>query len=124
MESLKLPSDFVLFDKAEEVLREFGGLRIGSTGNGITCAKSDIEFMPEWAEGLSEVTKGFGTGEKVMFPLGEFHRKNGILFIEQSGEIYVLFDGLELFSGSLDRALVELLLGLKSGGLAPDEASE
>src|SRR6185295_15236607 len=80
---------------AREVLSEFGGLHIGETGRGIDCARSDVDLRPEWTdrsfEGYEELDAAVGS---VLYPLGETHRQNAYLLIDERGRVYEVMDDL------------------------------
>lgn len=110
--SLSLPAQFVLFPKAEEVLREFGGLRFGKCGAGIDSSTGDIEIVPGLAVHLQEELKEYERSLKTrLYPLGEAYRGDVYLVIDERGRTYLLFDELAPFAPSFSRTLEMLLLG-------------
>jgi hypothetical protein len=108
-----LPTDFTIFSAAEKVLREFGGLHIGSVGPGQECATSDLSLSPASATGLSAHTGLATSTGSSLYPLGEFHHGHAFLLIDEDGAIYTYFDELEPYAASFDQALGQLVLGLR-----------
>lgn len=114
LQGLELPVDFDLFPLAETILREFGGLRIGRVGSGVDFARSDVRIYPMAGAGFKEeVSECPELPAGLCYPLGDFHREHGLLFIFENGEIYYLFDGMTWLADSFDAALVALLLGIR-----------
>lgn len=108
-----LPADFPLFPAAEAVLREFGGLHIGSVEPGQECATSDLSVSPASAAGSSAHTGlATSTGSR-LYPLGEFHHGHALLLMDEDGAIYTYFDELEPYAASFEQALGQLVLGLR-----------
>jgi hypothetical protein len=106
------PPEFALFPEAEEVLKEFGGLRLGSCGAGVDFATSDVVIDPGLATHLKEELKGYEHSVKAkLFPLGEVHRGHGYLVIDEQGRVYLLSDELAPFASTFSRSLEMLLLG-------------
>jgi len=110
--SLSPPPRFALFPKAEEVLKEFGGLRFGTCGPGVDFAASDLVIDPGLAIHLKEELKDYerAAGSR-LYPLGEVHRGYGYLVIDELGRTYLLSDELVPFAASFSRTLEMLLLG-------------
>ena len=52
--NLMLSDGFEMFESADEVLLEFGGLRIDQKGAGVTCAREPFNFDPTLAAGETE----------------------------------------------------------------------
>lgn len=114
LEAETLPENYTLFEKAEQALREFAGVKAGVSGPGRDCAASDVGFRPELGKGLAEVT-GLATesGRKI-YPLGIIDSGHAYFLIDEDGAVYMYFDELESIAPSLDQALIDLLLGQKS----------
>ena len=104
-----------LFPKAQEVLSEFGGLHIGDCGPGVDCATSDVNISPDLcvhlAQELKERSKGIG---RKLFPLGDVHRGNGYLVIDEDGKTYLLSDALVLHAQTFTESLEALVLGKRT----------
>ncbi len=103
---------------AGEVLAEFGGLQLGEVGPGIDCARSDIDLTPAWTD--SEFTGWSDLDQRVgsrLYPLGEFHRGNAYLLIDEARRIHAIGPGdLFLIAPTFDEALELLLLGKRPAG--------
>lgn len=106
-----LPEEYTLFEAAERVLKEFGGLHPGEVGPGENFARSDVKYDPSAACGLSAVTGLTAPNGMRIFPLGEFHRGHACLFIDEAGNVYTYFDELAPLADSHDEGLSKLLLG-------------
>lgn len=108
------PKAIESFSSARAIVREFGGLHLGSSGRGVDMAKSDIEVNPSLGIHLVEDLAKVGQpiGQK-LYPLGEVYSGNGYLITDESGRIYVYYDELTPIAPTFDRALEVLLLGKK-----------
>jgi len=113
----ELPGDYEIFPRAADVLREFGGLHIGTAGPGQECATSDLAVTPKAADGLSEYTGRTTSDGAKLYPIGEFSNGHATLLIDHRGQVYMYFDVLEPFADSFDQALCQLLLGLRRTGV-------
>lgn len=100
------------FAAAREVLVEFGGLRIGDTGPGTDFARSDVDLTPTWTnlsfDGYHDLERLVG---QLLYPLGQVHRRNGELLIDETGTMYLLWEELMHVAPSFDQGLELLLLG-------------
>ncbi|MCG3134805.1 MAG: hypothetical protein HMLKMBBP_02187 [Planctomycetes bacterium] len=100
------------FPAAQAVLTEFGGLHFGSTGPGIDCARSDVDLTPSWPNrrftGYPDLERSIG---QRLYPLGETHRANMELLIDESGRVYELQDDLHFVAPTFADALEIILLG-------------
>jgi len=106
------PPELELFPKAQEVLSEFGGLHVGECGPGIDWATSDVEIAPRLGAHLAPELKEFEMSLGVrFFPLGEVHRSQGYLVIDDNGKTYLLNDELMPLAPSFAEGLERLLLG-------------
>ncbi|WP_406511174.1 SUKH-3 domain-containing protein [Streptomyces sp. NBC_00161] len=97
---------------AEDFLREFGGLTVGSSGPGITRAREAFELDPLLALGEDD---RFGEwGEEIgrcLFPLGELDHGHAFLGLDEQGELYVVASWLARF-GRMPEAMENLVLGV------------
>jgi hypothetical protein len=105
--------EYSLFEKAELVLREFGGLKIGVNGRGRECATSKIEFDPELGTGLAEATGLTNDDGKKIYLLGEVDDGHAYLIIDEDGAVYFYFGEYVCIDTNMDGALVRMMLGLK-----------
>ncbi len=100
------------FPGARQVLAEFGGLRFGEVGPGVDSSRNDFDLRPMWRDrrfkGYPDLEGQIGMK---LYPLGQVHRSNGHLLIDESGRVYVLWEGFDLVAPSFDEALELLLLG-------------
>ncbi|MXP29955.1 hypothetical protein GRI58_14180 [Porphyrobacter algicida] len=81
--STNVPRDHRAFD----VLQSFGGLKVGETGRGEECAKSDVEFyetdMPD------QLVEAWQTILKCRFVgIGECHHGHGQLWLDETGRLF------------------------------------
>lgn len=89
--SPELPSESNLFQFAKEVLSEFGGLRIGASGEGIDCAKSEIIIDPKYLTYFNSELKEFESILQTrLVPVGELDGGHGYLVIDEEGRTYIL----------------------------------
>lgn len=105
---------FVLHLAAEAVLLEFGGLHVGRVEPGIDLSRSDVWLDPERAMGEEDrcydcFPEMHG---RVLFPLGDAHRSQAYVVIDQTGECFLLMDEIYARWPSFHLALEALLLGL------------
>ena len=112
---------------AEPILAALSGLRVGQTGRGETCARSDIAFFPlehEPDDGIHEWSRLLGT---VLVGLGEVHNAHGELWMASDGRCFgrSLVHKAFYFEGEdFADAIEGLLLGRRARPLIhPDEES-
>jgi hypothetical protein len=109
-----IPNGYTLFPEAGKVLSEFGGLRIGECHQGKECATSDIEIDPSIGEGLEDIFKAYEIEFDIkLLPIGQFHRQQAYLVMDNLGRVYGYFDELDPLAVNFDQALEVLLQGLK-----------
>jgi hypothetical protein len=105
-------SEFNMFQSAERVLLEFGGLNVDQRGLGETCAREPFEVDPTLAanEGdrFSELSPLVSTR---LYPLGEAFSGNYFWAIGQNDQLYILMDDIQLLGKNIDEALENLILG-------------
>jgi hypothetical protein len=110
--SLCLPEGFEMFPAASRVLVEFGGLKGGQVGAGITMAASDFELRPELAQGESDRFHEFEKKLGVrLYPLGEAHRGHYFLAIDENGRIYLAMDEIIVLGENFEAGVENLILG-------------
>ncbi|MCT9080902.1 SUKH-3 domain-containing protein [Streptomyces fulvoviolaceus] len=103
---------FHIHSAAEEFLREFGGLTVGSGGSGITSAREAFELDPLLA--LGEDDRFGDWGEEIgrrIAPLGEVDHGRFFLGLDEHGELY-LVAGRPARFGRMPEALENLVLGV------------
>ncbi len=69
------------------ILSAFASLKVGSTGAGLECAASDIEFQDEDSHTASEERWGQYLGSQLIF-VGYQHNGHGALFIDSRGRVF------------------------------------
>jgi hypothetical protein len=118
---LSLPPWFDSCLVARRVIGEFGLPHVGTTGRGVTCATSDVEFDPDDFVDLTRAapirSRALGFA---LYPLAEAHLAHGYLALDEWGRTYLfsLVGGdLSQLAPTFDRGLERLLLGM-----APDAA--
>jgi SUKH-3 immunity protein len=103
---------FPLFESAERVLREFGGLSVDQEGPGLTSAREPFEIDPLLAlheEDRFELYRDeYGVQ---LYPLGEAGSGHGFLAIDPAGRTYFAMGDLRLVAETFDGALEALVLG-------------
>ena len=113
-EVLASPSGFAMTSAASDVLREFGGLHVKSSGAGAGFASADINFDPALAQGEEDRFSWFiPFRERKVFPLGEVSGGHLFLGIDQEGLCYVLMDDLYWERVPFLQAIEALLLGIR-----------
>ncbi|OKI41968.1 hypothetical protein A6A28_25790 [Streptomyces sp. CB03578] len=103
---------FHIHSAAEDFLREFGGLTVGSGGPGITSTREAFELDPLLALGEDD---RFGQwGEEIgchLFPLGELDHGRFFLGLDEHGELYLVVNWLARF-GRMPEAMENLVRGV------------
>ncbi|MFE9792778.1 SUKH-3 domain-containing protein [Streptomyces goshikiensis] len=103
---------FHIHSAAEDFLREFGGLTVGSGGPGITSTREAFELDPLLALGEDD---RFGEwGEEIgrhLFPLGELGHGRFFLGLDEHGELYLVVNWLARF-GRMPEAMENLVRGV------------
>jgi hypothetical protein len=106
---------FVLHRAAEAVLLEYGGLRIGSSGPGVECARADVRVNPSLCIGERDRFDEYfpELQGRELFPLGEVEGGHAFLGITPTGEVYALMDEVYARWPSFETALRSLLIGIR-----------
>jgi hypothetical protein len=113
--SIPLPDEFSLFAKAEQVLTEFGGLKIGESGRGVNRSASDVEIRPLAGTGLAQELKKYEPLiDASLYPIGYVENRHCTLLIDNLGRVYLINGWLIRRARDFDRALEYLLLGVKT----------
>lgn len=108
-----LSDGFEMFESAEEVLLEFGGLSIDQKGAGVSGAREPFTFDPALAAGegdrFSDLSARVNTK---LYPLGE--AAGGHLFwaIGENRHVYFLMNEISLVGQNIEEALERLIIGL------------
>jgi hypothetical protein len=98
------------------ILQTFGGLRVGVTGEGRECAKSDVTF--KWHAGKEyseeEVIELSNLLQTQMICFSDAHKSHSYLFGDRYGRVFVLSEGdLGLQGYNFGEAMERLLLGYR-----------
>ena len=99
---------------AAEVLAEFGGLHVGSTGRGLECARSDINFVRLDDETIADAIPWQKLLETTLIGIAECHLMHEALLIAESGRCFGLsyiHDAFYFEGESFGEAVEGLLLG-------------
>jgi hypothetical protein len=98
---------------AANLLATFAGLRIGSTGPGSECAKSDVHFTQD-VEDLPEADALARFLGEVIVPIGEIHNAHGLLYIGESGRCFgvsLMHEAVWLEGENFEDAIRSLTMG-------------
>lgn len=99
---------------ALKILEEFDGLKVGETGTGITCAKSDVEF--ELCEIVDyEIETWNKVLNKNLILIASAQNSHNEIYIDDDGKCYSLAVHLEMaFTGeNFNEAMKKLLFGIR-----------
>ena len=101
-----------------EILKHFGGLRVGQSGPGTEQAASDVSFYSSYRPEVSAVVSPWKpqVGECAAF--GTAHNDHMILFVNDAGTYFVFTDPderLYQLRGSFGEAMQTLLWGYSYG---------
>lgn len=109
------PDGYAIFPAAEAILEEFEGLKLGTTGPGVDCARSDIEMDPFYGDGMAEVIHENNNqlGRRMRYyPLAGVHKGHMVMFVDDDGAIYLYFDSLEFYASNFKEAIINLMRGV------------
>jgi len=112
-----VPSDVHYPAHIEQLLQEFGGLLIRSTGAGLTLGRNSIHFDPSYAEMESSeegiLTYYAGLLQHPLYPLGHIPQESLLLCIDWAGTMYMAGDYLYRVGRSFAEGVSNILLGVK-----------
>jgi hypothetical protein len=115
---LRLPAGFTLFPAAQRVLQEFGMLRIGREGPGLTSARTPVVLDPMLCEGEDDRFSDYASLlHSCLYPLGEAYGGHLFVAIDDRGRVFLLMDAMWFAGDTFDGALDSLLRG---AGRAPE----
>jgi SUKH-3 immunity protein len=113
--SLMLSDGFEMFESAEEVLLEFGGLSIDQKGPGVTCAREPFTFDPTLAAGEGDRFSDLSSLVNArLYPLGEAAGGNLFWTIGENRHVYLLMNEISLLGKNIEEALERLITGLEA----------
>ena len=122
---LALPSDVKYPAEILEILQEFGGLNVYSSGPGVTLARNSIDFNPAEAEAESESDGRLfyysQLLEKTIYPVGYVPNESLILCLDTTGKTYMAGDNLYLVGTSFVDGVSNILLGIRGKIFHEDE---
>lgn len=100
-----------MFPAAETALLEFGGLRVPASGPGVDRAREPFELNPVLATDAEPLFDEYGELlKKQLFPLGEAGDQ-AFIAISNTGEVYLIFEGVLLIGANVCEALTNLIEG-------------
>lgn len=112
-----VPSDVHYPAHIAQLLQEFGGLLIKSTGAGLTLGRNSILFDPSYAERESSeqgiLTYYAGFLQHPLYPLGHIPQESLLLCIDWTGTMYMAGDYLYRVGSSFAEGVSNILLGVK-----------
>lgn len=107
-------AEFAIFDVAETVLTEFGGLECKEQGPGIEAARSKFSLDPTLALGEGDRFDDFEKEiDRRLYPLGEVDGGHAFLAIADDGRIYAMEQALWHVGDDIWDALDRLMRGRK-----------
>jgi SUKH-3 immunity protein len=112
-------------DRAEGVIRQFRGLRVGAVGPGRELAASDVHFYSSARPEVASVVRAWSHQLGELAAVATAHHDHIILFVNSTGGFYAFTDPDErLYSigQSFGEAMERLLLGLRYGASIPQDA--
>lgn len=115
-----VPTDHPAFG----VLQTFGGLRVGSSGQGRECAASDVDFHVVYIDDVDEEVATWGRllGSRLI-EIAAVQNNHATLYIDTAGRCFSSWDdGFGLDGWTFEEAMHRLLLGYRARPmLLPEE---
>ncbi len=112
LNKLSREGHFRASEAARAALREFGGLTVEQSGQGVDFSLETFSFNPEAA--IFEEDR-FGRFKEYagshLFPLGEIEVENAFIAISETGEVYLLMDEIHLVGSDIYSAISNLVEG-------------
>ncbi len=109
-----LSDSFEMFESAEQILLEFGGLSVNQRGPGQTCAREPFTLDPTLAAYEIDRFTQFSTLLKTrLYPLGEAAGGYYFLAVGENNRIYLMMEDIKLLGETIDEALEKLLIGIR-----------
>jgi hypothetical protein len=111
---IKATDNFEMFSKAEEILNEFGGIKVEQKGLGESYPRTTFEVNPSLTVGeedrllhQSQIIK------QKLYPLGEVFGGYYFLTVSEDGRVFGISDHALLIGKTFDEALNNLIIGIK-----------
>jgi len=113
---------------AWQVLRQFGGLTVGTCGPGIECASSDVVFRASEPDDRDDELSGWQQLlNTTLVSVADVCHGHGELFIDTNSRCFgrsYIHDAFYFEGDSFETAIENILLGVRSRPmLRPDQAS-
>ncbi|GAB3635492.1 hypothetical protein GCM10027422_10820 [Hymenobacter arcticus] len=122
---LELPSDVQYPAAILKLLQEYGGLKVRSTGAGITVGRNSIDFDPTWADQeSSEDGKLYyysGLIGTTLYPIGHVPLEALLLCLDKDNRVYMAGDNLYWVGNSFTEGVSNILLGISGKVLDEEE---
>src|SRR5262245_31446767 len=104
-----LSDNFEMFESAERILLEFGGLSVNQRGPGQTCAREPFTIDPTiGAYEIDRFTQFSTLLETRLYPLGEAAGGYYFLAVGENNHVYLLMEDIKLLGETMDEALENL----------------
>lgn len=114
---IELPIDFDFPELVLDILAEFGNLKVGSNGKGISGGRSTIDFRPILLQGENDEAGRFIYFSRItgitFYPLGEIDGGHGFLAVDIIGRVFVLSSWITLHGETFKEGLNSLLIGIQ-----------
>ncbi|PBB22552.1 hypothetical protein CK228_30860 [Mesorhizobium sp. WSM4312] len=102
------------------ILSEFDGLKVGETGSGIECARSDISFWWSPDEGYEEIFEIEALLQTKLACFAAAHNYHVSLYVDGGGRVFVVspsMPGIGFMGSTFGEAMERTLLGLRASPL-------
>lgn len=110
-----LPDTIPTAHPAAAILENLSGFRIGETGAGVECARSDVNFGPV-DDGREDIARLEALLGETLVGVAEVHNAHGELYVDGRGRCFgvsLVHSATWLEGETLDIALGRLLAGLR-----------
>lgn len=105
---------------AAAILSEFDGLKVGETGPGVECGRSDVVFRWPSDEDYEEISEIGALLQTELAGFASAHNNHESLYIDREGRVFAVFpdmQGICLMGRTFGEAMERALLGLKPSPL-------
>jgi hypothetical protein len=111
---IKATDNFEMFSMAEEILNEFGGIKVEQKGLGKGYPRTPFEINPALAIGEADrLLQQSQVIKQKLYPLGEVFGGYYFLTVGEDGRVFGISDHTLLIGNSFDEALNNLIIGIK-----------